>query len=477
MTKHSDLSAMMSRLSFGAFTYLAFEAVYPGRTLTPNWHIDAVCDQLQRIVEGDADWRLVLNQPPRSLKSFIVSICLPAWFLGHNPSLLVVVACYSDELSRKFSRDCRMLMESPFYKRVFPQTRLTKNTESELETTASGGRNATSVGGTLTGRGADLLIIGDPIKAQDAHSELARDNVWQWFTQTAFTRRNHPDATPVIVHMQRLHEDDLSGKLIGQNWPKMVLPAVATQRETFRLGPNERHIRKPGDLLQPGWDTPKSIAISRDQLGSIAFAAQYQQDPRPAEGNLIKAAGLARYVEQFARDRYKQVALACDPAGKPGEQNDYTAIIVAGEKDNNLHILHATRGHWTVLQMRQRIVELAGQYRSDINIVEDTASGMGLIQDLRRESRLPVIGKRPKLDKESRVIGQLGLLESGRIVLPSSASWLADFEKELLGFPSSKHDDQVDALVLLMEWFRERAEPIRYVGPIIFTWPKSSLGY
>ncbi len=164
------------RSHFGAFAYRAFEALNPGQRLIPNWHIDTICYQVQQMVSGKARKRLVLNLPPRTLKSFIVSVALPAWLLGHNPGTRIICASYSDELASKFSRDCRALLDTPFYKRIFPRTRLNpkKASEGEFETTRRGYRLATSVGGTLTGRGGEVLIVDDPIKANDAESEVAR---------------------------------------------------------------------------------------------------------------------------------------------------------------------------------------------------------------------------------------------------------------------------------------------------------------
>ena len=167
----------MYRTHFGAFAYEAFKALNPGQRLIPNWHIDAICHHVQQMVTGEARKRLNLNLPPRTLKSFIVSVALPAWLLGRNPGTRIICASYSDELSAKFSRDCRALLETPFYKRVFPGTQLNpkKASEGEFETTKRGSRLATSVGGTLTGRGGEVLIVDDPIKANDAESEVARE--------------------------------------------------------------------------------------------------------------------------------------------------------------------------------------------------------------------------------------------------------------------------------------------------------------
>jgi hypothetical protein len=174
-------------MSFGAFAYAAYAEVNPNAPLIPNWHIDCICHHLQEmahlleserpteIEQQNISNRFVINLPPRSLKSYLVSVAWVAWCLGRNPSLQIVCASYAEELANKFSRDCRALIETSFYKRVFPRTRINprKSTETEFETTKRGSRLATSVGGTLTGRGADILIVDDPIKANDANSKVA----------------------------------------------------------------------------------------------------------------------------------------------------------------------------------------------------------------------------------------------------------------------------------------------------------------
>ena len=160
--KEPDRKVMdaMYRMHFAAFVHRAFEELNPGQRLVPNWHVDAICYQIQQMVTGDARRRLVLNLPPRSLKSVIVSVALPAWLLGRDPTTRIICCSYSDQLAAKFSRDCRALIETPFYKRVFPQTRLNpkKTSEAEFETTDRGYRLATSVNGTLTGRGTFELL-------------------------------------------------------------------------------------------------------------------------------------------------------------------------------------------------------------------------------------------------------------------------------------------------------------------------------
>jgi predicted phage terminase large subunit-like protein len=464
------------RNGFGAFTYGAFMTLNPVMRLVPNWHIDAMCYQVQEMVMGRSRRRLVLNLPPRTLKSFIASISLPAWLLGRNPAARIICASYSEDLAYKFSRDTRALVDTPFYKRVFPRTRLNpkKATEGEFETTRRGYRLATSVGGTLTGRGGDVLIIDDPIKANDAYSQVALEGANDWFRNTALSRLDDHQNCLIIVTMQRLHIDDLSGTLIEQGWPSLAIPAIAPEPADYRVGENEFHHRPAGELLQPDRDSLEVLEELKRQLGSHIFAAQYQQDPTPPDGNMIKAAWLGRYHGAPDRSKFRRVVLACDPAGKAGIRNDYTAICIIGIDKQTIHLIDVVRGHWTVLEMRNIILAFVAHWRPDLVIVEDTSTGMGLIQLLKEYPSINVIGRRPKDDKETRMARQQGRFEAGRILLPNAASWLAEFENELLAFPNGRYDDQVDALLLFLDWLSDNEYYLTtpaLVGPIIVTCP------
>jgi predicted phage terminase large subunit-like protein len=179
---------------------------------------------------------------------------------------------------------------------------------------------------------------------------------------------------------------------------------------------------------------------------------------------MIKAAWLGRYDAAPDRKSFQRVVLTCDPAGKAGVHNDYTAITVAGVQKQALYVLDVSRGHWTVMQMLERIIELAAQWQIDLVIVEDTSSGMGLIQLLKEQTRLNVVGRKPDTDKVTRMSRQQGRFEAGRIVLPTEALWLADFASELLAFPGGRYDDKVDALLLFLEWFAQNEQ---YLQPVI----------
>ena len=413
---------------------------------------------------------LIVNLPPRSLKSYLVSVAWVAWLLGRKASFRIICASYSEELAHKFSRDCRALMESRFYKRVFP-THLSpkKSTETEFETTKRGSRLATSVGGTLTGRGGDIFIIDDPTKANDANSQVALEAANEWFRNTALSRLNDQSKSLVVVTQQRLHSDDLSGVLIERGWPSLVIPAIATEPQDYAVSDGEVYHRPAGELLQRDRDRPEVVEEIKLSVGSRIFAAQYQQNPTPPEGNLIKAFWLPRYQLCPPRQKFDHVVLSCDPAGKANIKNDYTALTVVGVSKRESYLLQVSRGHWTVLEMRDRIKALASQWEATHVIVEDTASGMGLIQILREQTRLSVIGRHPKEDKETRLSRHQGRFEAGRIFLPFEAPWLADFEHELLAFPNGRYDDQVDALLLFLDWLSQNEYDLEIpiVKPII----------
>ena len=416
------------------------------------------------MVKGEARNRLVLNLPPRSLKSFIVSVCLTAWLLGRDPTIRILCASYSQNLANKLSRDCRALMQSGFYKRVFPRTDLNpqKISEGEFETTQHGFRLATSVGGTFTGHGGGILIIDDPINAEDGvTSQVIRDRANGWFFNTARNRLDSDDALTIVVQ-QRLHQRDLSGLLIEKGWPCLAIPAIATETESYLIGKDEFYERKAGELLQPKRQTIEALEEKRREVGSRVWAAQYQQNPTPAEGNQIQRSWLAPYDFSPTDHRFEQIVLACDPASKPGRQHDYTAVVVCGVEHETVYVLHVARGHWTVMGTVERVEQLVQDWNVDLSIIEDTSSGPGLIQIL-REHRLNVIGRRPDTDKETRMLRHQGWFEAGKIRFPKDAPWLAEFEYEILGFPDGRHDDQVDALLLFLDWYAKRA---RYERPV-----------
>ena len=273
------------------FVQAAFGVVSPGDSLARNWHLEAITYALTRVLSGETR-RLIITVPPRSLKSICASVAFPAFVLGQDPTRRIICVSYSEGLARKHANDGRALMRSPLY-RAFPNTRIDagKDTELEVATTKRGAfRLATSVGGTLTGRGGNLLIIDDPLKPQEAQSETARDNLRQWYTNTLLSRLDNKAEDAIVVVMQRLHVDDLVGHLLEHGgFDHLDLPAIAEVDEAIPLGPGRHHGRRSvGDVLHPEREPLPVLDEIKRAMGSLEFSAQYQQRPIPLGGNLIK---------------------------------------------------------------------------------------------------------------------------------------------------------------------------------------------
>ncbi len=275
-----DFQAVL-RTDFQAFSERAFMTLNPTETFQDNWSLQVIAHHLNRCAKREIT-RLLILIPPRSLKSMMASVAFPAYLLGQNPSAKVIAVSYSHDLSTKFSNDTRSIIKSDWYGDLFPHTVISqyKDTQSDFETTAHGARYATSVGGPLTGLGSDFIIIDDPLKANEAHSENARKNVNDWYDKTVLTRLNNPKQGVIIIVMQRLHVDDLAGHLIEQGgWTVLKIPAFAETDAVYELGDGKTYTFKTGELLHPARLGQKQLDERRASMGTAAFYAQYQQAP------------------------------------------------------------------------------------------------------------------------------------------------------------------------------------------------------
>ena len=254
-TPEARIVEALIRNDFRAFVHKVFTTLTLGQTYVRTWHVDAIAWQLERVRRGEVR-RLIINMPPRSLKSIAASVAFPAFVLGHDPSRRIICVSYSGELAKKHSNDFRAVLESSWYRAAFPNTRIGpfKNTETEIELTARGFRLATSVGGTLTGRGGDIIIIDDPLKPDDALSETKRSAANQWFTNTLLSRLDDKRTGAIVVVMQRVHIDDLTGFLLDQSdeWEVLSLPAIAHCDEDIPISRRAAHIAvKPARRCPP----------------------------------------------------------------------------------------------------------------------------------------------------------------------------------------------------------------------------------
>ena len=458
------------RSDLAAFIHKVFQTVSPEDTYRHNWHIEAIAHELRRCFDRSCR-RLIITQPPRSLKSICASVAFVAWALGHNPKLRFICVSYSDALARALARQFRQVVTSGWYRALFPGTRLGTDTGTECVTTAGGGRLATSIGGTLTGRGADIIIIDDPLKAEDASSKTARDGVNEWYTTALLSRLNDKARDVMILVMQRLHEDDLAGHLLPRgDWHHLNLPAIAERDQLIVLGPHNTHDRKPGEVLHPERESLQTLMRIKAEIGSLAFSAQYQQRPVPHEGNLIRRRWLRYYDQLPERGTSWQIVQSWDVATTLNQSSDYSVCTTWAVHRQNYYLVEVWRGKWDYPGVKRNVILRARAHQAHTILIEQAGPGLHLVQELRhhREPGVPVpIGVRPEGDKLSRTEAQLTAFEAGCVLFPRKTPWLAEFLNELLAFPNSRHDDQVDSLSQFLRWMRSRQRRHRSIGPPI----------
>ena len=451
----SVLSALLRR-DLAAFTQRCFQTVVPGQEFLPNWHIEAIARHLELCRSGHIQ-RLIVTLPPRNLKSICASVAFPAFALGHDPSLRIVCVSYSQDLTAKHARDCRAVVESRWYQRLFPRTRIDrrKNAEAEFETTARGTRLGTSVGGTLTGRGGNLIVIDDAMKPTDAMSETKRRAVNEWYDTTLASRLDRKTEGVIVLVMHRLHVEDLVGHVLekGEGWTHLDLPAIAEEPEEVAIGEGRVYKRAAGELLHPALEPQAALDRMKAEMGSQGFSAQYQQAPIPLEGALIKRAWLRRYTRPPERRAGDRVAQSWDTASKGSVSNDFSVCTTWLMQGKDSYLLDVLRERLEYPDLRRRVRSHAQAYDVTALLIEDAGSGTSLIQDLQAETEaLRPIAIRPKGDKIARLEAQSPVIEAGHVLLPREAHWLGDFEAELFSFPGGRYDDQVDSLSQFLTW-------------------------
>jgi predicted phage terminase large subunit-like protein len=453
------------------FIHRVFQTVAPAQTYRHNWHIEAIAWHLRQCAERKIT-RLLITLPPRHLKSICASVAFPAWLLGHDPTARIICASYSENLAGKHALDCRAVMESDWYRGVFPNTRISREKHAELNfvTTRHGYRYSTSVGGTLTGRGGNMVIIDDAIKPEEAMSDNRRSAVNEWFDRTLYSRLDDKRGDVIILIMQRLHIDDLAGYLLGKEpWVHLNLPAIAETEERIPIGENKFHIRHPGELLHEARESRADLDRIKTTIGSFNFSAQYQQCPIPVEGEIIKWEWFQFYDELPRREAGDRIVQSWDTASKAEEFSDYSVCTTWLIKEGDYYLIDLLREKLNYPTLKRRLVEYASAFRADSIIIEDAGSGMALIQELRSEGNPGVhypIAFKPDGDKVTRVHTQSAKIEAGHVRLPRKAEWLDDLRAELMQFPHGRYDDQVDSISQLLNWVEQRRRYRTTVGEI-----------
>lgn len=429
-----------NRTDLLTFTKTMFKA-RKGFDLIDNWHQEAICNALERVVIGQCN-RLIINIPPRAGKTEIAVINFIAWCMGNWPDSEFIHPSYSGRLATNNTFNVRSVMQHEDFAKIFgaPVFRHDSNAKNEFRTEQGGIVYATGSDGTITGYGAGkmresfggAIIIDDPHKAGEANSDTRRQNVLDWFSTTIESRKNRPD-TPIIIIMQRLHENDLSGFLLGggngEEWENLVIDAEQ-DGESFW----ER---------QFPWDELKRM----EKADSYRYAGQYRQTPAPIGGGIFKNHWW-NYYDALPKLKYRFIV--ADTAQKIKTQNDYSVLQCWGESEKGQAVMiDQLRGKWEAPELLQQARAFWNKHKQDSSSalrsfdIEDKSSGTGLIQTLKREG-IPVIGIQRATDKVSRAFDVAPSIESGNVLLPRHASFLSDYMLEFEQFPNGSHDDQVD---------------------------------
>jgi predicted phage terminase large subunit-like protein len=389
------------------------------------------------------------------------SVAFPAFVLGHDPSERIIVASYGAELAVNLGNNFRAIIDSDWFRRLFPwmQASPVKNTEFEVLTTQHGYRLATSIDGTLTGRGGNIIIVDDPLKPTDALSDIRRERVNDWYANTLISRLNDKVSGAIIIVMQRLHMDDLTGMLLGsgEDWTVLNLPAIADVPQVVRIGPGLFHTRLVGDVLHPERE-PRSVLDSiRSQMGSDTFEAQYQQSPLPPGGAMIKREWVGRYDQLPELDSQSRVIQSWDTANKDGAQNDWSVCTTWLLQSDKFYLVDLWRRRCEYPSLKAAAFELVRTHRPERILIEEVGLGVALVQEL-KSAGLPAVAVKPDGHKVTRMSVELTKFERGSVFFPRNAPWLYDLEAEVFAFPNARHDDQVDSISQALAYISSSCE-------------------
>jgi len=440
-----DKYGELLRNDFVAFAHRAYLELHQ-REFEASWHIEVLAAKLEAVRRGEIK-RLIINLPPRNLKSFLGSIVFPAYFLGHNPASEVLCTSYGEFPVKSQAVECRNLMLSPFYQALF-ETRLSEDRQAveEFKTTAGGARRGLSLRGSITGSGADLIVIDDPIKADEATSETIRDQVNTLFYNSVDSRINR-DTGAIIIIMQRLHQNDLCGHVQKRGgWDVLALPAIAEKDEIYRvrIPYGTRILRWPkGEALQPLRQSTATLNEKRLTLGTRTFDAQYQQKPHGAEGAIIKREWLIFYDANSKPEEFEAVIQSWDTGVKAGEHNSFSACTTWGIKNRNYYLLAVTHEQLDFRELKQRAIALAQERPSKI-LIEGESLGRALFSEMENDYPVELISV-GSVSKAQRLTAHSNVFEAGRVLVSREIDGIDAYIEELTTFPDSDFSDQVDS--------------------------------
>lgn len=421
-----------------------------------NWHIEFLCEKLQEYGKAIINREpfpkeyLIINVPPGSSKSTIVSQFFPVWLWINDPTAVTISLSYSQNLSIRHGMRSRDIMNDEKFKRYFPHIKFKpdQNNKMALGLEQGGVRIISSVGGTITGDHAHCLIIDDPLNVEESTSDAERSNANDFIRHTLPTRKKNSKLTPTIIVMQRLHEADPTGMLL-EEMPELCEHICLPSEIDNNIRPTYLKEMYVDGLLDPVRVDKEVIESKRKALGSYHYAGQYLQKPAPSEGGIIKK----DYFKIIDQEHCPKgtVNFVVDSAYTEDERNDPSGYLSYIHFGNSIYITNFHKGYYDFNEQIKKLPEFAkaNNYNNQSVIyVEPKASGKDLVSILKKQSNLNIKeDKSPTKDKEARVNDIVSFLEAGRVFLVRGG-WNTDFITQCATFPNAKHDEEVDCLVM-----------------------------
>lgn len=472
MVSEREAFDALCRTNLSAFTAKAFQVLHPGTPMDWNWHLDCNSAHLEALFYGTIR-DLITNEPPRTLKSEQYAQIYPAWVMGHQAWHQFIGASYAHSLAERNVMGCRRIIESEWYQRIFPNTKLSKdqNTKDYFTTTQGGAYKGTGIGGTITGFGCDTLIVDDPINPREAMSDTVRLTAIEEIRSTLFSRFNNlPEARMAMV-MQRLHEADPTGELNREgNYTHVKLPAIAMEDIHIKLG-DKTWTMKKGDLLFPKRLPMEELDRLRKDMSEYHFQGQYLQDPVPLGGGEFKEAWMQFYQQGGIKPKDMNIAILCDAAGgddlnkKKKKNSDWTVFIVIGlGPDNNYYVLDMIRDRLnptdrvnTLFMLHRKWNDLSGK---PPKVGYEKYGMMTDTHYIKEKQRIDaynfaLVELGGSMMKEERIRKLIPDMQNGRWFYPATLAYvdqegrkfdlIAEMKGEMKSFPRARYDDILDA--------------------------------
>ena len=462
--------------SFNAFIRKCFHQINPTNQYIHNWHIDCLSEYLMALYNQEIK-KLIINIPPRTSKSTICSQAFPAYALGKNPGLYFIFVSNSDSLAIEHSVKTRQIMESGWYKKTFPKTLIAKdqNQKTKFDTTMNGTRQATTSKTGVAGKGAHFIVFDDFLNSELAKSDKEREDLLDGFGSNFLTRlsdRREDGINGILVVEQRLHDTDLTGKLIAENqgYTHLCLPAYFESPKVISFGNFHKEIKEE-NLDEDGRYYLDKERFGKNALADLAasvkdFSGQYLQDPVLKGGNLVKLDWLNRYAyEELAIKKFNTIVVSCDTAYKPKQTNDPSCFIAFGIDDkDNYYVLDVLNKRMNYPTLKKQLLSFLELHNPNRILIEDKSSGQSLIQELAGTKYVPtkIEPKDYGGDKGIRFHNCTDVIEAGKLFVPYKASWLTEFESQLTRFPKAPHDDICDALSQFLNWAKGRKKQLLF---------------